>query len=71
MTLIGHVKDNIITIDNKDVNLPDGSLVKIIPVSNEEEIDDICGSWEDDRSAEEIINDIRQSRRNSNRDISL
>ena len=71
MTLTGHVKNNIITIDNKEVNLPDGSMVKIIPVNKKEEIDDICGSWEDDRSAEEIINDIRQSWKNTDRDISL
>lgn len=71
MTLTGHVKNNMITIDNKEVNLPDGSMVKIIPVNKKEEIDDICGSWEDDRSAEEIINDIRQSRKNTDRDISL
>ena len=27
----------------------------------------LSGSWEDDRTAEEIINDIRDDRRNSNR----
>lgn len=71
MTLTGHVHNKKITIDNKNVNLTEGSLVKIIPLNNIDTDDDLCGSWEDERTAEEIIKDIKKARKNRVKEIIL
>ncbi len=41
------------------LDLADGTEVEIIPLNQS---DPICGSWHDDRSADEIIKDIRDAR---------
>ena len=71
MILTGHVHNNVITLDNKEYSLPEGCTVKIIPINNNTDTDEFCGSWEDKRTAEEIIIDIKKSRKNRDRDISL
>lgn len=71
MIITGHVHHNIIEIDNSKINLPEGCLVRIIPVNDKKEVDDLCGCWEDKRSAEEIIKDIKGSRINRKKDFSL
>ena len=72
MVLKGLVKNNTIIL-TPPVNLPDGTVVDVIPLdNNDNNIDDpICGSWQDDRSAEEIIKDIRNSRHSRDKKITL
>ena len=69
MVLLGRVKDNVIEIDNKKVKLPNGTKVEIIPLHNNTETDNICGSWDDNRDAEKIIKDIKKSRQNRKTDL--
>ena len=71
LILTGHVHNNVITLDNKEHSLPEGCAVKIIPIKDTDETDELCGAWEDERTAEEIITDIKKARKNRNRDISL
>lgn len=71
LILTGHVHNNVITLDNKEYSLPEGCAVKIIPINNNSETDEFCGSWEDERTAEEIIIDIKKARKNRDKDISL
>jgi hypothetical protein len=72
MTITGHVHGNTVTIDSLGAHLEEGELVKIIPIRTRPmKKDDIAGSWQDDRTAEEIIEDIRSSRLSSSREINL
>jgi hypothetical protein len=43
------------------------SMPKIFDKNPTEEFLKLSGSWEDDRTADEIISDIRKNRKNSNR----
>jgi len=70
MTYKGIVKDNKIIIQSP-VLLPEGTYVEIIPLGIQEKEDKICGSWHDDRTAEEIIDEIKSSRRSGNKEINL
>ena len=74
MTYKGIVKNNIIVLD-PPVPLANGTVVEIIPVdtsiTDSGNSDPICGSWNDDRSAEEIIDDIRTTRYSRNKVIDL
>ena len=63
----GIVKGNVIIID-PSAGLADGTEVEIIPLNV---TDPVCGSWQDDRTAEEIIKDIKNSRFSRERNISL
>ncbi len=67
MTYKGIVKGNTIVIETP-VDLADGTEVEIIPVHQD---DPVCGSWHDDRSADEIILEIRTARHSRDKDISL
>ena len=58
MTYKGIVKGNTIVIE-PPVDLADGTVVEIITLN---QIDPVCGTWHDDRSADEIIRDIRGAR---------
>jgi hypothetical protein len=63
MTLKGHIDNGVIVLD-EPMKLPNGTRVLI--QSKDVKIKDpsgIAGSWIDDRSADEIINDIYGSRR--------
>ena len=71
MTLHGHIKGKFVEIDSKNNNLPDGTPVEIIPVLPTSGPDSFCGKWKDDRSAEDIVKDIRKARLNKNRNIDL
>ena len=66
----GIVKGNVVVI-KKPIVLKDGTEVEIIPVEQKENIDNICGTWQDDRTAEEIIKDIRSSRFSRGKEINL
>ena len=66
----GKVKGDVVII-KKPFNIEEGAEVEIIPVNKNEDIDTICGSWKDKRSAEEIINEIRSSRFSKEKDIDL
>jgi len=66
----GVVKGNVIIINNAD-QLKDGTEVEIFPVSSSDKVDTICGTWEDERSAEDIIEDIRSSRYSRKRNVTL
>ncbi len=67
MTYKGRVKGNTIMIETPVV-LADGTEVEIIPLN---QTDPVCGSWHDDRSAEEIIDEIRAARHSRNKGITL
>jgi|RifCSP16_2_1023846.scaffolds.fasta_scaffold391260_2 hypothetical protein len=67
MNYKGIVKGNTIVIKTP-VDLVDGTQVEIIPLNQE---DPICGSWHDDRSADEIIREIRNARYSRDKSISL
>ena len=72
MNITGHVHGNTITIDSVDARLEEGALVEIIPiVKKSERKNKISGSWQDSRSAEEIIADIRSSRVSRSKEVSL
>lgn len=67
----GHVHNGSIQLDEA-VSLPEGAAVRVEVVHPSgsmtqeqwrEKIEQLCGGWQDDRSAEEIIADIRASRR--------
>ena len=66
----GVVKGNVIIINNAD-QLKDGTEVEIFPVSSSDKVDTICGTWEDERSAEDIIKDIRSSRYSRKKNVTL
>lgn len=63
----GVVRGNVIVPDSS-VELIDGTEVEIILLNA---VDPICGSWQDDRTAEEIIKDIKGSRFSRERSINL
>jgi hypothetical protein len=67
MTYKGIVKGNTIIFETP-VDLADGTEVEIIPLNQD---DPVCGTWHDDRSAEEIIRDIRAARHSRDKSISL
>ncbi len=72
MTYKGIVRNNSIIL-NPPISLPEGTVVEITPILQSEEVveDAICGSWQDDRSAEEIIHDIKSSRQSREKEIKL
>jgi hypothetical protein len=61
--ITGHVVNNQIVIDSKGIALPEGARVKItvLPKPNKQE-SGLCGIWEDERPAQQIANEIRDSR---------
>ena len=70
MIISGHVKNNVIILDEK-IKLLDGTKVNImVPDNGTEKSSGLCGIWKDNRSAEEIANEIISSR-STGRDISL
>lgn len=63
--LSGHVKNNVIVLDNQ-VQLPDGIKVKVI-IEEAPAPSGLCGIWQDDRPVEKIVEEIvgaRSSGRN-------
>ena len=65
MIATGHIEKNNIVLDQK-IDMPDGAKVRIsvTPLS----IDlpsELCGAWQDDRSPDEIVEDIMSSRTSS------
>lgn len=69
MVISGHVKNSVIVLD-EPVNLPEGIKVKIMISDKTLEKSDLCGIWQDSRSADEIVNEIISSR-SKGRDIRL
>lgn len=63
----GIVQGNVVHI-NLPFHLDDGTEVEIIPLN---QFDPVCGSWQDDKSAEEIISDLRSTRYSHERSIDL
>jgi len=63
----GIVKGNII-IPDSPAGLIDGAEVEIFLLNSE---DPICGIWQDERTAEEIVKDIKSSRFSRERSINL
>lgn len=62
MTFKGHVDNGVIVLD-EPATLPDGTHVLIQPEEQERrDPTGIAGSWEDERTADEIIQDIYQAR---------
>lgn len=62
----GKVKGNAIIMDG-NVKLPDGLLVDIVvpkteSTQGEKDSTGICGLWQDERDAEEIIRDLKKAR---------
>jgi hypothetical protein len=66
----GIVKGNVIIVDHAD-QLKEGTEVEVFPVNSSDNVDTICGTWDDERSAEDIIEDIRSSRYSRKRDVIL
>lgn len=63
MPLKGHVDNGVIVLD-EPVALRNGTHVLIQPQTNrKKDVTGVAGSWEDERTAEEIIRDIHQARR--------
>lgn len=63
MTFKGHVNNGIIVLD-EPTKLPNGTHVLIQPQEQErKDPTGIAGSWEDERTAEKIVQDIYQARR--------
>ena len=63
----GVVRGNVIVPDSP-AGLIEGTKVEIILIDS---TDPICGSWQDDRTAEEIVKDIKGSRFSRERSINL
>ncbi len=63
----GVVRGNVI-IPDSPVELIDGTEVEILLLNS---ADPVCGSWQDNRTAEEIIKDIKSSRFSRERNINL
>jgi len=63
----GVVRGNVIVPDSPD-GLIDGTEVEIFLLNS---VDPICGIWQDDRSAEEIVKEIKGSRFSRERSINL
>ena len=66
MVYKGKVKGHTVILD-ENVKLPDGLLVDIVVPKNERiqgerDSTGICGIWQDDRCAEEIIRDLKEAR---------
>jgi len=59
LTISAHIENNQIIPDEK-IDLPDGLKVKILLPAPQSS--GLCGIWEDDRTAEEMIQDILTSR---------
>jgi predicted DNA-binding antitoxin AbrB/MazE fold protein len=67
----GRVKGNTIVFD-QPIDLEEGTEVEIIPVSESIGTEDtVCGSWKDERTAEEIIAEIRSSRFSRDKEVDL
>jgi hypothetical protein len=63
MPLKGHVDNGVIVLD-EPAALPNGTHVLVQPRSRKRrDVTGVAGSWEDERTAEEIIRDIHQARR--------
>ena len=65
MVISGHVENNVIVLDEA-IELPEGVKVEIILPDAVEEMtalsSGLCGIWEDDRSADEIVAEILAAR---------
>lgn len=64
MTFRGHYSGGVIILD-EPVSLPEGAHVLVQPDESTPAADPtgVAGSWVDDRTAEQIIEDIHESRR--------
>jgi hypothetical protein len=63
LPLKGHVDNGVIILD-EPARLPNGMHVLVQPqIHKKRDITGIAGSWEDERTADEIIRDIHQARR--------
>jgi len=61
--ITGHVVNSQIVIDSKSIALPEGARVKITVLSRPSKKESgLCGIWEDERSAQEIADEIREAR---------
>ena len=70
MVIKGHIENNQVVID-EDIQLPEGTEVKISVIEkNNSKSSGLCGIWKDDRSTNEIIEDII-STRSEGRDVNL
>lgn len=63
----GVVKGNTVVI-KPPIDLEDGTEVEIVPLN---QADPICGSWHDERPAEEIVRDLRAARHSRDKNITL
>ena len=63
----GVVRGNVIVPDSP-VGLIEGTEVEIFLLNS---ADPICGSWQDDRTAEEIVKDIKGARFSRERSVDL
>ena len=62
MVITGHVKKNVIILDEK-IKLPEGTKVMVsIPEKFTKPHSGLCGIWRDNRPSEEIVNEIISSR---------
>lgn len=62
MVITGHVKKNVIILDEK-IKLPEGTKVIVsIPEKITKIRSGLCGIWRDNRPSEEIVNEIISSR---------
>ena len=72
MVVVGKVNGSIIELEKSaSGHLKDGSDVEIIPINQTREADVFCGAWDDSRTADEIIRDLRDSRHNKTTSPSL
>lgn len=69
--ITGHVVNNQIVLDDKVDTLPEGATVRITILSKRGiKKSGLCGIWEDERSPEEIVEDIVNSR-SKGREVNL
>ena len=66
----GIVKGNVIVLEEQ-ADLKEGTKVEVIPLDSSKTTDTVCGSWKDNRPAEEIVKEIRSSRLSRDKEISL
>lgn len=65
MIATGHIENNIIVLDQK-IDMPDGAKVRISVTPMDIDLaTELCGAWQDDRSPEEIVEDIMSARTSS------
>ena len=61
--ITGHIVNNQIVIDSKGIALPEGARVKITVLPKpSEKASGLCGIWEDERTAQQIADEIRETR---------